>query len=224
MADYVHNLYEHAHGDRLYGTFRQVGTETGRMSSGRPNLQNVPRRDLRVRYVVRAGPGKVLVGADLDNVELRVLAAYAPGGRLEQAFADGADLHQQTADQLGIERDAGKTINYAILYGAGVPLIASRLGHHARRGEGDPGPLVSRLPGGRQIEGAAGAARHSPRLPGVDPRAPPPLRSAEPHARQPADQRLVRGPVQALDRGAAPRRRADDPVRPRRDRLRGRPG
>ena len=128
LADYVHNLYLHAHGDRLYGTFRQVGTETGRMSSGRPNLQNIPKSDLRVRYVIKAGPGKVLVGADLDNVELRVLAAYAPGGRLEQAFRDGADLHQQTADRLGIDRDAGKTINYAILYGAGVPLIASRLG------------------------------------------------------------------------------------------------
>jgi DNA polymerase I-like protein with 3'-5' exonuclease and polymerase domains len=128
LSDYVENLFEHAHGDRLFGTFRQVGTETGRMSSGRPNLQNLPKRDLRVRYVIRAAPGRVLVGADLDNVELRVLAAYAPGGRLERTFADGVDLHKQTADELGIERDAGKTINYAILYGAGVPLIASRLG------------------------------------------------------------------------------------------------
>jgi DNA polymerase I-like protein with 3'-5' exonuclease and polymerase domains len=59
------------------------------MSSGHPNLQNIPKRDLRVRYVIRAAPGRVLVGADLDNVELRVLAAYAPGGRLERAFADG---------------------------------------------------------------------------------------------------------------------------------------
>jgi DNA polymerase-1 len=128
LGDYVHNLYEHAHGDRLYGTFRQVGTETGRMSSGRPNLQNIPKRRLEVRYVIRAAPGRVLVGADLDNVELRVLAAYAPGGRLESAFADGVDLHQQTADALGVERDVGKTINYAVMYGAGVPRIATQLG------------------------------------------------------------------------------------------------
>jgi hypothetical protein len=40
-----------------------------------------------VRYVIRAGPGRVLVDADQDNVELRVLAAYAPGGELEKAFA-----------------------------------------------------------------------------------------------------------------------------------------
>jgi DNA polymerase I-like protein with 3'-5' exonuclease and polymerase domains len=127
LADYVHNLYEHAHGDRLYGTFRQVGTETGRMSSGRPNLQSIPKRDLRVRYVIRAAPGRVLVGADLDNVELRVLTAYAPGGRLERAFADGVDLHQQTADACGVDRDMGKRLNYLIIYGGGVQLVQNIL-------------------------------------------------------------------------------------------------
>jgi DNA polymerase-1 len=128
LSDYVHNLYKHAHGDRLYGTFRQVGTETGRMSSGRPNLQNIPKRDLRVRYVIRAAPGRVLVGADLDNVELRVLAAYAPGGRLERAFADGVDLHQQTADACGVDRDMGKRLNYLIIYGGGGQLVQNILG------------------------------------------------------------------------------------------------
>jgi DNA polymerase I-like protein with 3'-5' exonuclease and polymerase domains len=127
LSDYVHNLFEHAHGDRLYGTFRQVGTETGRMSSGRPNLQNIPKRDLRVRYVIRAAAGRVLVGADLDNVELRVLAAYAPGGRLERAFADGIDLHQQTADACGVDRDMGKRLNYLIVYGGGVQLVQNIL-------------------------------------------------------------------------------------------------
>ena len=57
------------------------------MSSARPNLQNIPRRDLRVRYVIKARPGRVLVGCDLDSVELWVLSAYAPGGALEKAFA-----------------------------------------------------------------------------------------------------------------------------------------
>ena len=83
------------------------------MSSANPNLQNIPKSDLRVRYVICAGEGKVLVGADLDNVELRVLAAYAPGGALERAFPEGVDLHQQTADACGVERDEGKRLNYA---------------------------------------------------------------------------------------------------------------
>ena len=64
---------------RLHGSFRQVGTETGRMSSGNPNLQNIPAPRSARPLLVCAGPGKVLVGADLDNVELRVLACYAPG-------------------------------------------------------------------------------------------------------------------------------------------------
>jgi DNA polymerase I-like protein with 3'-5' exonuclease and polymerase domains len=127
LFDYVANLYQHTHGDRLYGTFRQVGTDTGRMSSANPNLQNIPKSDLRVRYVIRAAAGRVLVGADLDNVELRVLAAYAPGGALERAFADGVDLHQQTADACGVDRDTGKRLNYLIIYGGGVPLVASIL-------------------------------------------------------------------------------------------------
>jgi DNA polymerase-1 len=97
------------------------------MSSGRPNLQNIPKRDLRVRYVIRAGPGRMLVGADLDNVELRVLAAYAPGGRLEKAFADGVDLPRQTADACGVDRDMGKRLDYLIIYGGGVPLVAQLL-------------------------------------------------------------------------------------------------
>jgi DNA polymerase-1 len=94
------------------------------MSSNRPNLQAIPKSDLRVRYVIKAGRGRVLVGADLDNVELRVLAAYAPGGALERAFAEGVDLHQQTADACGVDRDTGKRLNYLTIYGGGVPLVA----------------------------------------------------------------------------------------------------
>ncbi len=128
MLDYVTGLWKRTHGDRLFGEFRQIGTKTGRMSSANPNLQNLPKGDLRVRYCIAAAEGNVLVAADLDAVEMRVLANYAPGGKLAQAFAQGIDPHQQTADELGIDRDGGKTLNYALLYGAGAPLIATRLG------------------------------------------------------------------------------------------------
>jgi DNA polymerase-1 len=129
LCDYVVGLWAHAHGDRLFGTFKQAGSSTGRMSSAHPNLQNIPgKSDLRVRYCIAGGEGRVLVGADLDNVELRTLAAFAPGGELERTFAAGVDVHQQTADALGISRDDGKTMNFATLYGAGAPLLAQRLG------------------------------------------------------------------------------------------------
>lgn len=112
---------------RLHGSFRQVGAATGRMSSGNPNLQNVPASDLRARYLVCASPGNVLVACDLDNVELRVAASYMPGGRLARALA-GGDLHQQTADALGIERGLAKNVNFGILYGAGAPRVSQVLG------------------------------------------------------------------------------------------------
>jgi DNA polymerase I-like protein with 3'-5' exonuclease and polymerase domains len=128
LSDYVVGLWAHAHGDRLYGTYRQAGTATGRMSSAHPNLQNIPKSTLRVRYCIAAGEGKALVGADLDNVELRVLAALAGEGELARAFARGVDVHQQTADALGISRDDGKVLNFSTVYGAGARLIAQRLG------------------------------------------------------------------------------------------------
>ena len=113
---------------RCHASFRQVGAETGRMSCGTPNLQNVPVSDLRARFVVAAPPGRALVGCDLDNVELRVLAAYAPGGKLAESFAGGADLHARTAERFGITRELAKTLNFGCLYGAGAPRVGQILG------------------------------------------------------------------------------------------------
>ena len=113
---------------RVHTSFKQVGTITGRMASGHPNVQNLPASDLRARYVIAAAPGNVLVACDLSNVELRILACYAPGGRLEQALRDGIDLHEQVAGTLGISRDTAKAINYAMTYGGGARLISDKLG------------------------------------------------------------------------------------------------
>ena len=49
--------------------------------SSTPSTENLPKGDLRVRYLVAAGEGKLLVGADLDQIEMRVLAHYAAGGK-----------------------------------------------------------------------------------------------------------------------------------------------
>jgi DNA polymerase-1 len=128
QADYADDLLAHAHQGRIHASIHQFGAETGRMACSRPNLMAVPKTDLSARYVIKPPEGRVLVDADLDSVELRVLACYAPGGALERAFRDGIDLHQQTADSLGVGRAEGKVVNYSIAYGAGVPLISMRLG------------------------------------------------------------------------------------------------
>jgi DNA polymerase-1 len=130
--DIFHRLFDglikRVVGERLFGSFHQVGAETGRMSSGDPNLQNIPSSDLRARYCICAPPGKVLVGADLSAVELRVTAAYAPGGALERDLAAGIDPHQRVADEFGVDRGTAKSFNFGVLYGAGAPRVASILG------------------------------------------------------------------------------------------------
>ena len=117
---------------RIHANYRQLGARTGRMSCSDPNIQNQPRDDLRLRYNYRAEPGMKLVTCDLNSVEMAVFAAYAGEGRIMDAVKAGADLHQMTADFVGIRdraraggaiesaRQRGKTFNFAVIYGAGV--------------------------------------------------------------------------------------------------------
>lgn len=127
MIDYADALLRFSHDGRVYGTFRQVGTGTGRMSSGEPNMQNLP-TDARVRSIFEAVSPMVLVGADYDNMELRMMGSLASGGAIERAFEEGQDLHQITADGVGFTRRQAKTLNYSILFGVGVGKTAETFG------------------------------------------------------------------------------------------------
>lgn len=127
--------------DRVHPNFRQLGARTGRMSCSNPNFQQVPRDDLRLRYAVAAGEGKKLVCCDLDSIELRLLACFAGPGAFRTALVkEGADVHQQTADFLGLKgrrrstgdiespRAQGKRMNYLVVYGGGVNAIRKWFG------------------------------------------------------------------------------------------------
>ena len=127
MIDYAAGFFKYSHEGRLYGTFRQVGTGTGRMSSGEPNLQNLP-TDKRVRSIISTDDPYILVGSDYDNMELRMMGHLAPGGAIEKAFKEGLDLHQITADGVGFTRQQAKTLNYSILFGVGVAKTAQTFG------------------------------------------------------------------------------------------------
>jgi len=127
MVDYAASLLKFSHNGRVYGTFRQVGTGTGRMSSGEPNMQNLPTAE-RVRSIFEAVSPMVLVGADYDNMELRMMGHLAPGGAIEKAFKEGLDLHQITADGVGFTRKQAKTLNYSILFGVGIKKTAHTFG------------------------------------------------------------------------------------------------
>ena len=97
-----------------------VATATFRCAHRNPNLAQVP-SDERFRQLFKATPGKVMVGADLSGIELRMLAHYLSRydkGRYTEILLTG-DIHQTNADKIGISRKLVKTVTYAFLYGAG---------------------------------------------------------------------------------------------------------
>ena len=103
-----------------------VATSTFRCAHRKPNLSQVP-SDERFRQLFTATPGKVLVGADLSGIELRMLSHYLARydkGRYTEILLNG-DIHQTNADKVGVTRKQIKTISYAFLYGAGD----TKLGH-----------------------------------------------------------------------------------------------
>lgn len=115
--------------NRIHATFDQAGTETGRISSNNPNLQNIPvRGDIAglIRRSFIAEKGNFLICADYSQIELRVLAHFSEDKALCNAFKNGLDIHRHTAslifqvdeDALSQEmRDTAKRINFGIVYG-----------------------------------------------------------------------------------------------------------
>ena len=97
-----------------------VATNTFRCAHRNPNLGQVPAGP-EFRELFTASPGKIMVGADLTGIELRMLAHYLgryDGGRYADILLND-DIHQVNADKIGITRRQVKTVTYAFLYGAG---------------------------------------------------------------------------------------------------------
>lgn len=123
--------------ERLHADFNQVGAETGRLSCRKPNLQNIPRRGDKshlIRSLFIAPEGYSLVCADYGQIEYRVLAHFCEDPTLIDAFKTGFDPHSAVIAQLykipidqvtAEQRDVGKTLNFAIIYGAGPAKIAN---------------------------------------------------------------------------------------------------
>jgi len=108
---------------RIHPSFKQHGTLTGRLSCENPNLQQIP-RDSEVKKLFLPDKGFELWEFDYKTIELRLAAVYAKDENLLRIFREEGDVHQMVADQLGIDRHAAKTLNYAITYGAGVGKVA----------------------------------------------------------------------------------------------------
>ena len=123
--------------NKIYTSFLQTGTATGRLSSKNPNLQNIPVRTEAGRAIREgfiASPGYKLVGIDYSQIELRLLAHYSKDPALLEAFRDDKDIHLQTAikifgeEQAQSKRNVAKSINFGLLYGMGSRKLGEQLG------------------------------------------------------------------------------------------------
>lgn len=125
---------------RIHSTFNVEGAVTGRLSSKDPNLQNIPIKGesgSEIRKAFIAPQGKILLGADYSQIELRIMAHLADDPGLKNAFENNWDIHALTASkifQIPIEkvskdqRIVGKTMNFATLYGQGPRALSRQLG------------------------------------------------------------------------------------------------
>ena len=125
---------------RIHATFRQTVARTGRLSSDRPNLHNIPVRTdegRRFREAFVPSPGRRLLVADYDQVELRAIAHLSGDPGLTSAFAAGEDIHRTVAARVfGVDRDevtheqrsTAKMVSYGLAYGMESYGLAQRLG------------------------------------------------------------------------------------------------
>ncbi len=126
---------------RVHTSYAQAVAVTGRLSSTNPNLQNIPIRTERGREIRKAfiprEKGRVLVGADYSQIELRIVAAISGDPNMCEAFKLGKDIHTATAAKVyGINeadvtkemRYKAKSVNFGIIYGQGAFGLAENLG------------------------------------------------------------------------------------------------
>lgn len=144
------SVLKHIEADgRIHAHFAQLGAVSGRIICSEPNLQQIPKKrehepdeeDIRRCFI--APPGHVLIKSDLSNIELRILAEVSQDETMLRFFAEGRDLHEETARLMfrlapevdtrqhlyqGVTvREIAKQINYGLSYGMGAQRLANQL-------------------------------------------------------------------------------------------------
>ena len=140
-STYAVGLSKHVLKDgKIHTIFNQIQTQTGRLSSSEPNLQNISVRDeegKEIRKAFVASEGHVLLSADYSQIELRMLAHMADEEVMIDAFNHGIDIHTKTAMQIfDVDHDSvdanmrrsAKTVNFGIVYGQSDFGLSEQLG------------------------------------------------------------------------------------------------
>ncbi len=140
LSTYVDPLLKLAKKDaqsRIYTSFVQTGTATGRLSSRDPNLQNIPVRSAlgrSVREAFIAKEGYKLISIDYSQIELRLLAHFSKDAALMKAFNEGVDIHLATSvilfgkEKAKEKRNFAKSVNFGLLYGMGPKKLSDEVG------------------------------------------------------------------------------------------------
>ena len=129
ISTYVTGLSSHIYGDgKIHAIFNQALTQTGRLSSSEPNLQNISVRDEEGKLIRKAfyykDPDYSILSLDYSQIELRILASLANCKKLQEVFESGEDIHAATAANVfhvekpsDGERRRAKAVNFGIIYG-----------------------------------------------------------------------------------------------------------
>ena len=129
LSTYVTGLSSHIYGDgKIHAIFNQALTQTGRLSSSEPNLQNISVRDEEGKLIRKAFYYKddnySILSLDYSQIELRILASLSNCKKLQDVFASGEDIHAATAASVfHVEnptpdlRRRAKAVNFGIIYG-----------------------------------------------------------------------------------------------------------
>ena len=135
-STYVDGLLEKINKGRLHPNFHLHRTATGRLSSSDPNLQNVP-RDSSIRGLFKADDKSLLIVADYDQIELRIMAMFSKDENMMEIFTKGTDIHAGAASLLfdkpveevtSEERQLGKSANFLTAYGGGAGKLSATSG------------------------------------------------------------------------------------------------
>ena len=140
ITTYIAALPEYIGADgKIHTTYNQTVTATGRLSSSNPNLQNLPIRSERGRFIREAvipDEDCLFLSADYSQIELRLMAHFSQDEHMLAAFRSGQDIHAATAariyklpiDQITKDqRRKAKTANFGIIYGISAFGLAQQL-------------------------------------------------------------------------------------------------